>query len=64
MKDRFATMEPVIGHGKTYHQMGKAHYRSLPMNQIGFLMSAMAVNIEKIVRYRDVSLSYALAIPN
>ena len=64
MKKRFATIEPAIGHSKAYHQLAKAHYRSLPMNQIGFLMAAMAINIEKIVHYRDISLSQALAAAN
>jgi transposase len=64
MKDRFATIEPAIGHSKTYHQLGKAHYRSLPMNQIGFLMAAMSINIEKVVRYRDVSLGQAMLSTN
>lgn len=43
-------IEGVIGHAKTYHLLGKAIYRSLKMQRIQGFLSAIAVNIEKLVK--------------
>jgi transposase len=51
MKRLFAFIEPVFGHGKTYHHWGKAPYRSVRMNRIFNLLVAIAWDIEKLVRY-------------
>lgn len=51
MKRRMATIEPVFGHGKTFHNLGKSIYRSLAMQRIQTIMSLFAVNLEKLVRY-------------
>jgi len=51
MRQRMATIEPVFGHGKSYHHWGKARYRSHAMNQIFNLLVAIALNVEKLVRY-------------
>lgn len=51
MKRRMATIEPVFGHGKTFHNLGKSIYRSLPMQRIQTIMSLFAVDLEKLVRY-------------
>jgi transposase len=51
MRQRMAAIEPVFGHGKTYHHWGKALYRSLPMNKIFNLLVAIALDVEKLVRY-------------
>jgi len=51
MKRRMSTIEPVFGHGKTFHNLGKCIYRSLPMQRIQSAMSFFAVDLEKLVRY-------------
>jgi hypothetical protein len=51
MKQRMATIEPVFGHGKTFHNLGKSIYRSLPMQRIQTAMSLLVVNLEKLIRY-------------
>ena len=51
MKMRMATIEPVFGHAKTFHKLGKSIYRSFPMQRIQTMMSLFAVNLEKLVRY-------------
>ena len=51
MKARMATIEPVFGHAKTYHNLGKCIYRSKPMNAIQTTMSLLTVNLEKLMRY-------------
>ena len=51
MKMRMATIEPVFGHGKTFHNLGKSIYRSLGMQRIQTAMSFFAVNLEKLVKY-------------
>lgn len=56
-------IEGVIGHAKAYHLLGQAIYRSLPMQKIQGFLSAMAVNIEKLVkallkRFRSTSQHY------
>jgi transposase len=43
--------ENVFGHGNTYHHGDKAPYRSQPMNEIAEVMTVIAVNLEKMVRY-------------
>lgn len=43
-------IEGVIGHAKTFHLLGKAIYRSLNMQKIHGFLSAIAVNIEKLVK--------------
>ena len=51
LRKRMASIEPVFGHGKHYHGWGKALYRSLRMNRIFNCLVAMALDIEKLVRY-------------
>jgi len=51
MKRRMSTIEPVFGHAKTFHNLGKSIYRSLSMQRIQTAMSLLAVNLEKLVRY-------------
>jgi len=43
--------EKVFGHGNTYHHGDKAPYRSQPMNEIAQVMTAIALNLEKMVRH-------------
>ncbi|NIN70273.1 MAG: hypothetical protein GTO63_37460, partial [Anaerolineae bacterium] len=43
--------ENVFGHGNTYHHGDKAPYRSQPMNDIAQVMTVIALNLEKMVRY-------------
>lgn len=43
--------ENVFGHGNTYHHGDEAPYRSQPMNQIAEVMTVIAINLEKMVRY-------------
>jgi transposase len=43
--------ENVFGHGNTYHHGDKAPYRSQPMNEIAEVMTVIAINLEKMVRY-------------
>jgi len=49
-KQRMA-WENVFGHGNTYHHGDKAPYRSEPMNFIAQVMTVIAINLEKMVRY-------------
>ena len=51
LRKRMASIEPVFGHGKHYHGWGKAPYRSLKMNRIFNCLVAIALDIEKLVRY-------------
>lgn len=51
MKRRMSTIEPVFGHGKTFHNLGKCIFRSLSMHRIQTAMSLFAVNLEKLVKY-------------
>lgn len=51
MKRRMSTIEPIFGHAKTFHNLGKCIYRSLPMHKIQSMMSLFAVNLEKLVKY-------------
>lgn len=51
LKRRMSTIEPIFGHGKTFHNLGKCIYRSLPMHKIQSAMSLFAVNLEKLVKY-------------
>lgn len=48
---RMSTIEPIFGHGKTFHNLGKCIYRSLFMHRIQTSMSFFAINLEKLVRY-------------
>ena len=48
---RRTAWEKVFGHGNTYHHGDKAPYRSQPMNQIAQVMTVIALNLEKLVRY-------------
>jgi len=43
--------ENVFGHGNTYHHGDKAPYRSQSMNDIAQVMTAIALNLEKMVCY-------------
>jgi len=43
--------ENVFGHGNTYHHGDEAPYRSQPMNEIAGVMTVIAINLEKMVRY-------------
>lgn len=43
--------ENVFGHGNTYHHGDKAPYRSQPMNDIAQVMTVIALNLEKVIRY-------------
>jgi transposase len=43
--------ENVFGHGNTYHHGDKAPYRSKPMNLIAQVMTVIAIDLEKMVRY-------------
>lgn len=49
-KQRLA-WENVFGHGNTYHHGDEAPYRSQPMNEIAEVMTVIAINLEKMVRY-------------
>ncbi len=49
-KQRMA-WENVFGHGNTYHHGDKAPYRSKPMNLIAQVMTVIAIDLEKMVRY-------------
>jgi transposase len=49
-KQRMA-WENVFGHGNTYHHGDKAPYRSQPMNLIAQVMTVIAIDLEKMVRY-------------
>jgi hypothetical protein len=51
LRKRMASIEPVFGHGKHYHGWGKALYRSLRMNRMFNCLVAIALDIEKLVRY-------------
>jgi len=51
MKARMATIEPVFGHGKTYHNLGKCIYLSILMTKIQTAMSFLVINIEKYLKY-------------
>jgi transposase len=51
LKRRMSTIEPIFGHGKTFHNLGKCIYRSLVMHKIQTAMSFFAVNLEKLVKY-------------
>ena len=51
MKRRMASIEPVFGHRKTFHNLGKSIYRSLSMQRIRTAMSFFALDLEKLVRY-------------
>lgn len=61
MKRLFAFIEPVFGHGKTYHHWGKAPYRGVRMNRIFNLLVAIAWDIEKLVRYAPIERQRRLA---
>jgi hypothetical protein len=43
--------ENVFGHGNTYHHGDKAPYCSKPMNFIAQVMTIIAIDLEKMVRY-------------
>lgn len=43
-------IEGVIGHAKTFHLLGQAIYRNLKMQKIHGFLSAIAVNVEKLVK--------------
>ena len=43
--------ENVFGHGNTYHHGDKAPYRSQPMDEIAQVMTVIAIDLEKMVRY-------------
>lgn len=43
--------ENVFGHGNTYHHGDKAPYRSQPMNELAQVMTVIAIDLEKMVRY-------------
>ncbi|RLC56611.1 MAG: hypothetical protein DRI80_16045 [Chloroflexota bacterium] len=49
-KQRMA-WENVFGHGNTYHHGDKAPYRSKPMNFIAQVMTVIAIDLEKMMRY-------------
>ena len=51
LKRRMSTIEPIFGHGKTFHNLGKCIYRSLRMHKIQSAMSFFAVDLEKLVKY-------------
>jgi transposase len=51
-KQRMA-WENVFGHGNTYHHADKAPYRSEPMNFIAQVMTVIAIDLEKMVHYRN-----------
>lgn len=51
MKARMATIEPIFGHAKTYHNLGKCIYRSKPMTKIQTAISLMVMNLEKYLKY-------------
>ena len=56
LKRRMSTIEPIFGHGKTFHNLGKCVYRSLAMHRIQTAMSFFAVNLEKLVRYAPAAV--------
>jgi len=55
--------EKVFGHGNTYHHGDKAPYRSQPMNQIAEVMTVIASNLEKMVRYGNRAQSLQAGTP-
>ncbi len=61
-KQRMA-WENVFGHGNTYHHGDKAPYRSQPMNEIAEVMTVIAVNLEKMVRYGNRKRSLQAGTP-
>jgi transposase len=54
MKRRLAGIEPIFGHGKTYHCWGKSPYRSRHMNSVFNLLVVIAHDIEKLGRYAPI----------
>lgn len=54
IQKRMACIEPVFGHGKTYHHWGRALYRRIKINRIFNLLVAIAWDIEKLVRYAPI----------
>ena len=55
--------ENVFGHGNTYHHGDKAPYRSQPMNEIAGVMTVIAINLEKMVRYGNRKQSLQVRTP-
>ena len=55
--------ENVFGHGNTYHHGDKAPYRSQPMNEIAEVMTVIAINLEKVVRYGNRKQSLQAGTP-
>ena len=55
--------ENVFGHGNTYHHGDKAPYRSQPMNEIAQVMTAIAIDLEKMVRYGNQKQPLQARIP-
>lgn len=50
-QQRRLAWENVFGHGNTYHHGDKAPYRSQPMNEIAAVMTVIALDLEKLIRY-------------
>lgn len=59
MRKRMAYIEPVFGHGKQYHGWRKAPYRDLRMNRIFNCLVAIALDVEKLVRYAPLERQMA-----
>ena len=60
---RRMTWENVFGQGNTYHHGDKAPYRSQPMNEIAEVMTVIALNLEKMVRYGNRKRSLQAGTP-
>ncbi len=52
-KERYTTVETIFGEGKTQPGLARAHFRGLGKVNIQFLMTAVAMNIKRIVTYQE-----------
>ena len=62
--DRKTTVETVFGQGKTQHLLRRARVRGLEKVSIQFLMSAIAMNIKRMVKSLHGSLKRLLGPRN
>jgi len=62
--DRKTTVETVFGQGKTQHLLGRARVRGIEKVGIQFLMSAIAMNIKRMVKCLHTSLSRLFGLMN
>ena len=52
-KERCTTVETIFGEGKTQLGLARAHFRGLGKVRIQFLMTAVALNIKRMVTYQE-----------